>query len=147
MEPQRSFGMEMRTLNILILRKISEKTGMTEDDIDVSFIQGRIIDYLCRDREGGVFQRDIEHTFEIRRPTATKILQSMERRGLIERQGVDYDARLKQIKLTEKAMRVRERVVEIINRFESELVSGISNDELELFFNVLDKIKHNLSSL
>ena len=146
MGSQKSLGMEMRSLNILIIRKIAEMTGMTADDQSITFMQGRIIEFLHMNQGKDVFQRDIEHSFGIRRPTATKILQSMERRGLISRQGVDYDARLKLVILTEKSMKLLAKMNEVFDRFESELIKGLTDDELEMLFKIMEKIKRNIGS-
>jgi DNA-binding MarR family transcriptional regulator len=147
MESQKSFGMEIRSLNILILRKISGLIGISEAEGYATLMHGRIIEFLYLNRNKEIFQRDIEHGFEIRRPTVTKILQSMERRGLIKRQGVDYDARLKQVILTEKAFQIQEKMVEVLNRFESESIKGLTEGELKLFFKVIDKVKRNLDGI
>ena len=147
MEPNKLFGMEMRSMNILILRKISEITGIPEAEHPVTFMQGRMIEFLHANQDKEIFQRDIEQNFEIRRPTASKLLQSMEKRGLIKRQGVDYDARLKQVILTEKAIQLHAKMVETVRVFESNLIKGLTEEELSLFFDVIDKVKRNLSEI
>ena len=42
-----------------------------------------------------VFQKDIEATFNIRRSTATGLLQCFRGNGFVKRVSVDYDARFK----------------------------------------------------
>ena len=147
MESQKSFGMEIRSLNILILRKISGLIGISEVEGYATLMHGRIIEFLYLNRSKEIFQRDIEHSFEIRRPTVTRLLQSMERRGLIKREGVHYDARLKQVMLTEKALQVQERMGEVLNKFDSESVKGLTEEELEFFFKIIDKVKRNLGEI
>ena len=50
-----------------------------------------------------IYQKDIEQEFKVSRATASNMLQLMERKGLIVRESVSRDARLKKISLTEKA--------------------------------------------
>ena len=147
MMEKRHFGMEMRSLNILIQRKVMERTGIVEDDRNVTFMHGRVIAFLYANQDREVFQRDIEQGFDVRRPTATKILQSMERRGLVERRGVAHDARLKQVSLTEKAVRIHQEMVETFNQFERDLTSGLSDEALSAFYAVVDKVKQNLCDM
>ena len=49
-------------------------------------------------------QKDFEQQFNIRRSTASNILALIEKNGLIQRESVPYDARLKKIVLTDKAI-------------------------------------------
>lgn len=150
MESQKSISMELRLLSILIQRrqanpKQADVSGMLHDD-SITDVRGRIMDYLYNNREKDVFQRDIEKEFGIRRPTATKLLQIMEKRGLITRQGVDYDARLKKILITEKGLHLHEKIPEIIDELEGILTNGLTEEEITSFFSVIEKIKRNLGA-
>ena len=147
MESQKSFSMEMHSLHILLLRKISKISDISEYDQNVTLMQSRIIEFLIQNKDKEIFQRDIEKIFEIRHPTATKTLESMEKCGLIERHGIDYDARLKQIFLTEKALQIRQNVFKIFDRFETDMVKGLTKEELSAFFKIVDKVKHNLREI
>ena len=147
METQRSFGMEMRSLHNLIVRKLSALSGIPEGEHHVTVMHGRVMEFLRINQDKEVFQRDIERNFEIRRPTATRILQSMEKRGLIRRQGVDYDARLKQVTLTERAMEIHEQMDDIHAKFEADSLKGLTEEEINAFFDVMQKIKRNIGEM
>ena len=105
---------------------------------------GWAIGYLYHNRDRDIFQKDFEQEFNIRRSTASTILTLMEKNGLINRESVDYDARLKKITLTDKAIEIQNFVEASFGRMENMLGQGISDDELEIFFSVLDKINRNL---
>ena len=70
----------------------------------------------------------------------------MEKNGLITRQSVPYDARLKKIVLTDKAVEIQNFVNKNLDEFEEGISRGISNEELEVFFGVLEKIRENLNN-
>ena len=72
-------------------------------DWRITPMQGRFIGFIRR-HQSDVFQRDLEAEFCIRRSTASAILQTMERDGLIRREAVQQDARLKKLVLTPKAL-------------------------------------------
>ena len=91
-----------------------------------------------------IFQKDIEEEFNIRRSSATVMLQGLEQRGYIRRTQIEKDARLKKIELTEKARKLQKRVRSEIDRFHEQLEKDLSKEEKEEFFRLLDKIKSNL---
>ena len=111
---------------------------------EMTLVQGRILSYLCAHRDEDVFQRDIENLLEIRRSTATSILKRMERNGLITRASVSKDARLKKLSLTERSMEMNEWFEERRLQLEETSRKNISDEELEQFFSILDRIKSNL---
>lgn len=104
---------------------------------------GWIIGYLAENEGKEIFQRDIEEHFSLRRSTVSSMLQLMEKKGLIIRESVDYDARLKRLSLTEKAREMLDRMNIYIEQHEKLLRKDITSEELEVFFSVLKKIRDN----
>ena len=72
---------------------------------DLTGNQMAIIDFITNHTNHEVFQRDIEHEFEIQRSTTTVLLQRMEKKGLIERHTSSKDDRQKAVVLTDKALK------------------------------------------
>ena len=72
------------------------------------------------------------------------MLKLMEKNGIICRESVPYDARLKKIVLTEKAVEMHKKATKNIEMIENTLKKGITNDELITFYTVVDRIKANL---
>ncbi len=105
---------------------------------------GWAIGYFYNNRHRDVFQKDFEKEFNIRRSTASKILSLMESNDLITRESVDYDARLKKIVLTEKALELQSVVDNAFIRMETKIKEGITEEELGVFFRVLEKVNKNL---
>ena len=121
-------GHELKVLNHKI-RRLAEGNmaphpcgGMTE-------VQGRVLGSLTHHPGRDICQRDVEETFGITRATASKMLGDMERNGLILRCGVDYDARRKNLKLTEKAQRLSQEIQAGITEFEAVLTAGFAEEE------------------
>ena len=105
---------------------------------------GWAVGYFYNNRHRDDFQKDFEQEFDIRRSTASNILSLMEKNGLIIRESVPYDARLKKITLTDKALEVQSVVNKSFDRLESTMKENISEEELDVFFKVLDKVCINL---
>ena len=57
---------------------------------------------------------------------------------------VDYDARLKKLILTQKSLEIHNVIINDLKNFEKQLVLGISEEELDVFFKVLAKMKENI---
>jgi len=104
---EKSVGIQLRRLNNQIRRYMDCSASKKKVD-SVTGTNGWIICYLANHRDTEIFQKDLEKRFGITRSTASKVLSLMERKGLIARQSVPYDARLKKIALTQKAIDINE---------------------------------------
>ena len=109
-----------------------------------SGVHGWLIHFLY-DQTEPVYQRDIEKRLCIRRSTVTATLNRMEKNGLIVRESVPEDARLKRIVLTEKAISLHNDVEKECQFFESVLTAGISMEDLEQFQKTLQVMCKNLT--
>ena len=108
---------------------------------------GWAIGYFYHNRHKDIFQKDFEKEFDIRRSTASNILSLMEKNGLIKRQSVPDDARLKKIILTEKAVEIHNEIEASFDKMEKDISEGISQDEMEAFLLTVDKIRKNIERL
>lgn len=136
-------GFEIKTVHNLLKRDF-EKLLNNEKMKNITGVQKWVIGYLSEHEGEDVFQRDLEDEFSIRRSTATGILQLMEKNDLIVRVPVSYDARLKKLVLTQKALDIQYEINREIQAHDKKLRNGISEEELEVFFKVMNKIKRNL---
>lgn len=109
----------------------------------VSGSQGRVLHFVLAQPED-VFQRDIEQEFNMRPPSATELLKVMERNGLIRRESIAQDARLKKIIVTEKAAGLVGQVFPDLEELERDLTKGISPEQLEVFYQVIGQMSENL---
>lgn len=137
-------GFEIKILANLIKRKI-DAAMISRCTDNLTAMHGWIIGYIYKHgSESDIFQRDIESKFSIRRSTATGILQLMEKNDLIVRQPVDYDARLKKLVLTPKAVSMHEETTREIMKIEELLTQSLTKEEIEEFFIIAEKIKSSL---
>jgi MarR family transcriptional regulator, organic hydroperoxide resistance regulator len=70
----------------------------------------------------------------------TRLLKSMEEKGLIHREPDKIDKRLVRIVLTKEGKKKRDRSKETVLRFNDAVREQLSNDKLEIFFEVLQHI-------
>lgn len=144
MKQQRAIGFEIKCLSNMIRRKLDTTFSAPEFD-GLTGAQNAMMGYIMDHEETqDIFQRDIEEEFNIRRSSATVMLQGLEQRGYIRRTQIEKDARLKKVELTEKARKLQKRVRAEIDQFHEQLEKDLSQEEKEEFFRLLDKIKSNL---
>lgn len=144
-EEPRHIGFEIKQTSKMIHRYIN-KLAAVEHANEMTGTHAWILRYLWENRNREIFQKDIEKRFDINRSSATGLLKLMEKNGLITREPVPYDARLKRIVMTEKAISLHKSVKEDIDLAEERITKGISAEELELLRSVLSRIRDNLSS-
>ena len=140
---ERHIGYEVRILNQVIGRLVNSYQSKVDEKAGINRMQGWIIGYLYRHSEEAVFQKDLEAEFQMARSTASGILQAMEKKGLITRESIPRDARLKRLVLTEKGMEFQMEIMENFDRIQKVLKSDIPQEKLECFLDVLDMIREN----
>lgn len=136
-------GMELRSLNNLIMRHVENSANKKQVD-SITGTNGWIIAFLAENTEKEIYQKDLEEEFSITRSTASKVVILMEKKGLIERHSVYHDARLKKLVLTEKARKVSELMIEGATRMEENLTRGFTSEELDYLLNCIQRMKNNI---
>lgn len=134
-------GVKIKCLSNLLKRRMANDVAAEHID-EVTGMHGWLIGYI--ERQGDVYQRDVEKRFNMRRSTVTKMLQLMEKNGLVTREPVKSDARLKKIVLTDKALQASKIMKKKIQQTEELMKRGIDEEELKIFCRVADKITENL---
>ncbi len=148
MGSDREIGYEIRVLNNTIRNSINSmklNKGI-ESNPHTTRLHAWVIGFVFHSKNP-VYQKDIETEFQIKRSTASTLLASMEKNGLITRRSVDHDARLKQVILTDKARKMHETFLVTAKKVEENLARGLSDEELRNFFSTLDKISDNARSM
>lgn len=130
---------------IVLSNRIKRRMRVAAEALGITDTQGRVLQYIWEESEKReVFQKDIEDEFDIRRSSVTQIIQLLERDGLIVRESVQRDARLKKLILTEKAIEIQKVMNGKVRELEAEMQKDISPEEKELFLKILCKIRKNV---
>ena len=141
---ERSIGFEVRSISNQIKRYLNSLPAFQNNE--VRGIYGYVMGFLYRNSDKDIYQKDIEEELSIRRSSVTNLLGKMEKCGLIERQSVCGDARLKKVVLTEKAVQMQEQIDKEIKGVEKKLSEGLSDSEQELLFALLARVRKNVES-
>lgn len=110
------------------LNDFAKKLGLTWN-------QMTLIDYLSGCQP--CTQRDIEKEFCIQRPTASIMIQRMEKKGLVTRTTDNVDARQRNISLTKQATPLIGEVHDFLLTQQKQLEKNFKNCEIETFEKIL----------
>lgn len=136
-------GLEIKRVSHLFRHHLESRH--TADDEGITGPQRMILHYLAEYADTrDVFQRDIETAFSIRRSSVTSLLKLMEKNGLIIRESVPNDARLKKLVMTPFGMALHQKTEADIQAAEHKALSGMQPDEINQLFSLLEKVRKNL---
>ena len=139
---QAPLGVLLRRLNNMTARYLT--ATMPREAREATGGNAEIILYLIRHEDREMFPQDIERRFGITRSTSSRVLGLMERKGLIRRESVERDARLKRIVLTDKARHIEGLLHGNGERMEATMAAGLTDAELATLRHCLDVMMDNL---
>lgn len=140
-----SAAAELKALGNAIRRCVN--AAGEPEDMGLTGGQSHILLYLYLNRGREVYQRDVEAEFNIRRSTATRLLQAMEHKGFITRESARQDGRLKRLVLTPMAETYSAGVEEHMRAMEDKLLHGVTSREREEFRRICAKILANAEAM
>lgn len=138
---ERKIGYEIKLLNNLIERNIVEIHKYINECV-ITPVQLQIMIYLIDHKEA--FQNELEDYLKIRRSTISGILKTMEKNNMIKRIKSLEDARINKIVLTDLSLEKIKKIEKQATIYENKITSNITEEELNIFFKVIDKIKSNI---
>lgn len=139
-----NIGIKLKHLNKLIDKKVY---SLFESDgyPMISYSSYRVLDFLYKNNEIIITQKDIESEFEINRATTSKMLLQLEQKSFIARTDNPEDARSKIVILTESGNDIREHNVEAIKSFDSFLDHVMTEEDYVLFDELYERLCKALS--
>ena len=104
-------------------------------------MHGWVMRYLYENRDRVICQKDIEHTFDIRRSTVTNIIQLMEKKGYVERSRSEEDRRVVLVSLSEKGEKAYFHHRMFHEKMVMEVLDGMDKEETEVLTRALTKLQ------
>ena len=119
----------------------SRATGVTGS-------QARLLVFLSiMSGEQDIFQKDIEEEFGIRPSSVTGLLQTLEQEGMITREAVSSDGRLKKIVLTGKAKEIQTKLLTVHEQMIQQLRGTMSEEALRRFLRNCEQISRRAGEI
>ena len=114
----------------------------------ISGSQARLLAFLSIvSMQQDIFQKDIEEECGIRPSSVTGLLQALEQEGMIVREPVSSDGRLKKIVLTEKAKEIQANVVAVHARIIQQLRGSMTDETLRRFLKNCEDISRRAEQI
>ena len=89
-------------------------------------------------------RQDLEKAIKLRRATISGVLKTMEKKNLITRVISSKDARVKKIILSDKTKKMYLESKTKLEALEELITSNISDNEINIFLEVMNKMQENL---
>ncbi|WP_309228676.1 MarR family transcriptional regulator [Roseomonas sp. KE2513] len=140
--------MALKAEFVLALRRVTQKWRTRWDaalrDSGQTLGRARAL-MLLSEAGGGAMQRDLAAGLSVEHPTLVRLLDGLERQGLIRREPAQ--GRANRIRLTEEACPVVEAVNRVSEALRERVLAGIPEGDLETALRVLSQISANLEGL
>mgnify|MGYP000303296930 FL=1 len=131
---------KLKDLDKMIVRSLLDQEKL---ELLPSPTQMQIIEYIINSDEE-VLQCDLEKAIKLRRATISGVLKTMEKKNLITRVISSKDARVKKIILSDKTKKMYLESKAKLEALEELITSNISDNEINIFLDVMNKMQENL---
>lgn len=147
---QNNILFQIKDLEKIILRNLEPNMEEKEKFSNMGIKQPTptqilIIGYILDNMDREVYQKDLEQALNLRRATISDVLQRMEKKGLVKREINSNDIRSKRILLSDTAKEFFMDTTNRMKNLETVAIKGISDEELENFSNVIEKMIKNMN--
>mgnify|MGYP003831358411 CR=1 FL=1 len=100
--------------------------------------------FVIADAQGGIIQTHLAERLGIQGPTLVRLLDALEKEGLVSRHTVFNDRRANMIALEPKGRATLDVSDDLVARMRSELFAGVTEAELTTTLRVLRHLSHQL---
>jgi DNA-binding MarR family transcriptional regulator len=126
--------------NMALARRLQKY--FREKGLELTVEQWSILVHLWK--YDGVSQQELSMRTYRDKPSITRLVDNLEKLGLVERRASDTDRRINCIFLTDAGKLLRDPTMDLANQTLNEGLIGINPDEIEITKRVLEKVYENL---
>lgn len=113
-------------------------------DSSLTCVQGLVLHYIIVEAERrDVFPKDLEEFLGIKASSVTSLINNLEQGGYLRRESLESDGRYKRLVLTEKTRGMQEDIVRRVDDYMSSMFSGIAEENLKIFEDVILQMSQN----
>lgn len=135
-----SYGRALGLANTFIFKRLSKL--MKEENLPITPDQFRVLTILWDN--DGCSQQELAHGSHRDRANVTRILDILEREGIVKRINHESDRRMFRIYLTELGKSLEEKAAKCAQQSIKDALQGISKSDIEICMSVLRKSIINL---
>ena len=133
---------ELKEFSDLITKKHNIFEGISVC-ID-NFTQAQAVCFIGDNKDREVSQKDIEKALNLSKSSVSSLIDTLEKKGVIQREASFLDARRNVIRLSQNTLDSISIIENNILDLNNNMINNISEDKLNTFFEVLDLMKDNI---
>jgi DNA-binding MarR family transcriptional regulator len=115
-----------------------------QSGVDITIEQWSVLYHLWK--QDGLSQQQLcDATFRDK-PSITRLVDNLEKLGLVKRMADKADRRINKVCITPEAQKLQELSMEVANRTLNEALAGVTNGQIEIAKEVLNMVYENLNS-
>lgn len=137
---EHSFGRILGVAHTAMFRHLSKL--MKDENLPITPDQFRVLSHLWQD--DGLQQTELAHCTNRNRANVTRIIDILEREGIVERRDDISDRRIFRVYLTKKGKSLREKTAKCAEQSIVDSLKGVNKHEIDICVKVLLKIQQNV---
>lgn len=118
---------------------------LQQNGINVTPEQYLVLDILWEKQS--LSQQNIADLIQKDKNSVTKIIDSLEKKNLVNRVVDQRDRRINKIELTQEGLALEKITTEVAINFMNDTIKGIDNQDLDKFAEVMRRLKDNLDNI
>ncbi len=91
-----------------------------------------------------ITQKQLADKMSLKEPSVVRLLDKMERYGWVNRISSNDDKRMKFLILTDSGKDIETAMLDVAEKFKSDVLDGISHEDLDVFKSTLNKMLMNI---
>ena len=123
-----------------IARRLQKKFNTS--GLNLTIEQWSVLYHLWK--EDGKSQQDLCNATFRDKPSITRLVDNLEKLGLVKRVASENDRRINKIQLTKQALKLQEETMALAEETLNEALEGVPAEHIELCKEVLQKVYDNL---
>ena len=127
--------------SIAIARRLQRK--FNQSGINLTIEQWSVLYHLWK--QDGASQQELCNATFRDKPSITRLIDNLEKSGLVKRVSDEKDRRINKVYLTAIAQKLQEQTMQIAEQTLNEALEGVPADQVNLCKEVLQKVYDNLN--
>ena len=135
--------LEIKSLQNELIRKTFKEIRHVHN-CQVSPVQMQIMDYLLKNSDKDIYQKDLENLLNVRKSTLSGVINTMVKNNIIKRVTSDKDLRNNKIVFTDEVLAKQKEMKVYFNEVNKIIIKGIDQDKIDIFLEVINLMKKNI---
>ena len=135
--------LEIKSLQNELIRKTFKEIKHVHNCL-ISPVQMQIMDYLLKNNDKDVYQKDLENILNVRKSTLSGVISTMTKNSIIKRVTSDKDLRNNKIVFTDEVLTKQKEMKVYFDKVNKIIIKGIDQNKINTFLEVINLMKKNI---